>query len=184
VGLALALVLIGCSGGGGGGSNPVTCTSLSFDRALSTPASGDVYLEQAAGTCSTIDISVIVNDLAGIWTVGFDLTYPAAIVQYQSYVVGPLLLKGGVASPLVVIVQPTATGVRVSMSRVGSDPTVTAVGSESLITLRFSRVGAGTGLIDFDSSPTSISDVILDNSNPPVRSGVFGPGHGGMVIVP
>jgi hypothetical protein len=182
--VAIALLLAACSGGGGG-SDPVTCTSLSFDRALATPSAGDVYLEQAAGTCSTVDISVIVNGLSGIWSVSFDLVYPTALVQYQSYTLGPLLLKGNPQTPPLVVVQPTSGGLQVTMTRFLGDPNVSAVGSESLIVLRFQRVAAGTGLVDFDTSAGStVGEVILNDQGQPAASASFGPGHGGMVIVP
>lgn len=182
---AVALIVCGCSGGGGG-SDPVTCTSLSFDRALATPAGGDVYLDQAAGTCSTIDIAVLVNNLSGIWSVSFDMSYPTGLLAYQSFTVGPLLQKGAPLNAPVVVVKTSGSDVQVTMSRLGSDPPVSATGSESLITLSFARLAAGSAAIDFDSSVGStVGEIVLDNNTPPnVRPAIFGPGHGGMVVVP
>ena len=177
---AVALVVCGCSGGGSG-SDPVTCTNLSFDRALATPAGGDVYLDQAGGTCSTIDIAVLVNNLTGIWSVSFDISYPTGLLTYQSYTLGPLLQKGAPLYPPVVVVKTSGNDVQVTMTRFGSDPPVGATGSESLITLSFARVAAGSSAIDFDTG--GISDIILDD-NGIARPAVFGPGHGGMVVVP
>jgi hypothetical protein len=182
---AVALVVCGCSGGGGS-SDPVTCTSLSFDRALATPAGGDVYLDQAAGTCSTIDISVLVNNLTGIWSVSFDISYPTGLLAYQSATLGPLLQKGAPINPVVWVVKTSGSDVQVTMSRFGSDPPVGATGSETLITLSFARLAAGSAAIDFDTSGAStVGEIVLDNNSPPnVRPAVFGPGHGGMVVVP
>ena len=180
---AVTLIVCGCSGGGGG-SDPVTCTSLSFDRALATPSSGDVYLNQAAGTCSTIDIAVLVNNLTGIWSVSFDISYPTGLLAYQSFTVGPLLQKGAPLNAPVVVVTTSGSDVQVTMSRLGSDPPVGATGSESLITLSFARVAAGSAAIDFDSSGgSSVGEIILDDHGA-TRPAVFGPGHGGMVVVP
>jgi hypothetical protein len=182
---AVALILSGCSGGGGG-SDPVTCTNLSFDRALTTPAVNDVYLDQAAGTCSTIGIAVLVDGLSGIWSVSFDISYPASLLAYQSYTLGPLLQKGAPLNAPVVVVHTSGNDVQVTMSRLGSDPPVGATGSESLITLSFARLAAGSAAIDFDTSGAStVGEIVLDDNSPPtVRPAVFGPGHGGMVVIP
>ena len=178
--VAVALVVCGCSGGGSG-SDPVTCTSLSFDRALATPASGDVYLDQAAGTCSTIDIAVLVNNLTGIWSVSFDISYPTGLLSYQSYTLGPLLQKGAPFYAPIVVVKTSGSDVQVTMTRLHPDPPVGATGSESLITLSFARLAAGSASVDFDTG--GISDIILDD-NGISRPAAFGPGHGGMVVVP
>ena len=182
------LLLSACSGGGGGGddSNPVTCTNLTFDRALSTPAAGDVYFEQATGNCNQIDISVLISNLSGIYTVGFDLTYPSSLLQYQSYTLGPLMQKGNPQNTVFVQVATATSGViEVAISRLGQDAPVTASGSEGLITFRFSKVAAGAAVIDFDMSGNSmVSEAILDDDGPPGPSAQFGPGHGGLVTVP
>jgi hypothetical protein len=181
---AVALVLSGCSGGGGG-SDPVTCTNLSFDRALTTPAGGDVYLDQAAATCSTIDIAVLVNNLTGIWSVSFDISYPTSLLAYQSYKLGPLLQKGApLNTPLLVTVNTLGNDVQVLMTRFVPDPSVGAVGSESLITLSFARMAAGSAAIDFDTSVGSLVNERIIDDHGSTRPAVFGPGHGGMVMVP
>jgi hypothetical protein len=180
---AVVLIISGCSGGGGG-SDPMTCSSLTFDRALVTPATNDVYLDQAGGTCSMIDIAVLVTGLSGIWSVSFDISYPTGLLAYQSFTVGPLLQKGAPLNTPVVVVTTSGNDVQVSMSRLGSDPPVGAVGSESLITLSFARLAAGSAAIDFDSSGgSSVGEIILDDHGV-ARPAVFGPGHGGMVLVP
>lgn len=180
---AAVILVSGCSGGGGG-SDPITCTNLSFDRALTTPATNDVYLDQAAGTCSTIDIAVLVTGLQGIWSVSFDVSYPTSFLAYQSFTLGPLLQKGAPLNTPIVVIHTSGNDVQVTMSRLGSDPPVGAVGSESLITLSFARVASGSGFIDFDSSGGStVGEIILDDHGV-ARPAVFGPGHGGMVLIP
>jgi hypothetical protein len=180
----LLLCLVGCGGGGGGDSDPVTCTSLSFERALAAPSAGDVYFEESGSTCSTLEISVLISNLSGIFTAGFDLTYPASMLQYESYTLGPLLLKGNPQTPPFVLVTPVAGGLQITMTRFGPDPPVSATGSEALITLAFTRAGAGAGVIDFNAGPTSpVGEAILDDSGAP-RPATFVPGHGGMATVP
>lgn len=179
----LVLCLPGCGGGGGGDdSDPVVCPNLAFDRVLVTPADGDVYFQDSTSTCTTIDISVLVSNLSGIWTVGFDLTYPATLLQYDSYTLGPLLQKGNPQYSVVHDVKMVAGGLQVYMSRLATDPPVTAVGSEALLTLKFKRLGPGAAAIDFNTGG-GVSESIIDDGGLP-RPAVFAPGHGGMVMVP
>jgi hypothetical protein len=182
--LLAALLALSCGGGGGGGSDALPCTPLSFDRALSSLAVGDVYLDQASGTCSTIGISVLVDGVMNIWTVGFDLNFPAALLSYDSYTLGPLMLKGSPTFQPVVLLNQTAGSLHVSVSRFGTDPSVNANGSEALITFRFSRISAGSAGLDFDVSASSpITESIMDEHGT-AQPATFAPGHGGMVIVP
>lgn len=182
--MAVTLLAPGC-GGGGGGSDAVPCTSLSFDRALQSPANGDVYLDESNSTCSTVDVAVVVSNLNGIFTASFDVAYPPGLLQYSSYTLGPLMLKGAPVNAPLVIVTESAGSVQVTVTRFSPDPDVDAVGSEAMIYLRFARVGPGAGIIDFDTGvASSVGEVILDQSSPPVESGSFAPGHGGMVTVP
>lgn len=181
--VAAAALVLGC-GGGGGGSDAVPCTTLSFDRVLQTPADGDVYLDQSTGTCSTVDVGVVVTNLSGVFTAGFDIAYPANLLQYSSYTLGPLMQKDSPATaPLVIVTQSGGT-VQFSVTRFGPDPDVDAVGSEALIVLRFMRVASGAGAIDFDTSGTSaVGEVVLDQDGA-TRPASFAPGHGGMATVP
>jgi hypothetical protein len=179
--VAAILLTLGC-GGGGGGSDAIPCTALSFDRALQTPANGDVYLDQSNSTCSTVDVSVVVSNLSGVFTAGFDIAYPTNLLQYSSYTLGPLMQKDGPATPPLVIAIQAGGTVQISVTRFSPDPDVDAVGSEALIALRFVRVAPGAGIIDFDTSGTStVGEIIL---GPPARPASFAPGHGGIVTVP
>ncbi|HET8946608.1 MAG TPA: hypothetical protein VFQ07_06465, partial [Candidatus Polarisedimenticolia bacterium] len=110
----VALVLAACGGGGGGGDDHDSpmCTNLSFDRAMVTPGNGDIYMDQAASTCSSLDVVILVSNLTGIYTVGFDLKYPVGALQYQSYSLGPLMLKGNPSNVPFVQVTPLSTGIQ------------------------------------------------------------------------
>ena len=182
--LLATLLLVSCGGGGGSDSDPIPCTALTFDRALANLSNGDVYLDQASSTCSTVSISVLVNNLSNIYTVGFDLTFPANLLSYDSYTLGPLLQKGSPSFPVEVFITPSSGSLGVSVSRFGSDPSVNANGSEAVITLRFTRIAAGAAGVDFDvSGGSSNTETVLDENGAP-RPAIFAPGHGGMVIVP
>ena len=185
LGLCAALALGGCGGGGGGDDDDSPlCTNLSFDRAMVTPGIGDIYMDQAASTCSTLDVVILVSNLSGIFTVGFDLTYPTSALQYQSYTIGPLMLKGNPTQPPLVLVSPLATGIQVTMTRFGTDPPVSATGSEALVSLRFVRTGSASGAFDFNTGPGDlVTEAVLDQ-NGGTRPAVWTPNHGGMLIVP
>jgi hypothetical protein len=181
---SVAFLAVGCGGGGGGDSDVAPCTTLTFDRALTAPGNGDVYFQQANSTCSTIDVSVVISNLNGIWTTSFDIAYPANLLDFDDYELGPLLKKGPPVNPPQVILNDNPGNLEVTASRFGSDPDVDAVGSETLIVLKFRRVSPGAGGIDFDTSGTSpVAEVVL-NRNGNVRPAIFSPGHGGMAMVP
>jgi len=162
----------------------VVCTNLTFDRALVGPSAGDVYFDESSSTCSTLEVGILVSNLTGIFTAGFDLSFPPAMLQYDSYTLGPLLLKGNPQTAPFVLVTPVAGGLQITMTRFGPDLPVSAVGSEALITLRFTRVAPGAGAIDFNTGGgSSVGEAILDDNGVP-RPALFAPGHGGMVLVP
>src|SRR5713226_2804861 len=118
--MASLLVTLGCKAGANNndGSGPLPCTNLSFTRALSSPANGDVYLQGVTSTCSTIDVSVDVANLSGIFTVGFDLTFPSSIVSYQTFFKGSLLQKNNPATPpYFLVTNPSPGSLQVAMSR-------------------------------------------------------------------
>ncbi len=182
----LTLALGACKGGGGdSGSSPIPCTSLSFTPAISSASNGDVYLLQGSTSCSTVDVGVWITNVSGIFTVSFDLTYPASSVAYQSFVAGPVMSQGNPTNaPVFIVNNPSAGSLQVTMSRLHPDSSVQVTGAGLLITFRFAKVAAGTGTIDFDSSSSSlISEEIQDENGNQVAAS-FGPGHGGVVMVP
>jgi hypothetical protein len=184
VAIASSLLFAACGGGGGSDSNSPTCSPITFDRAIVSPVGGDVYMDTSTGTCSTIDIVILINGLSGIFTVSFDLNYPTSILDYQSYSLGPLILQGNPTKTPVVIVVPTAGGISVTATRLAPDGPVTATGSEAFLRLRFGRIASGSGPIDFDTSGGShVSEAVIDNFGTALIAS-FGPGHGGMVMVP
>jgi hypothetical protein len=135
-------------------------------------------------TCSTLDIQVYVSDLSGVFSVGFDLIYPADLLRYDGFTAGPLLAKGEPAVAPFFLVTGAAGSLEASMTRLFPDGGVTATGSEILVTLHFTIQASGTGIVDFDTSPASLSsEVILDDQGVR-RPAVFSPGHGGGVATP
>lgn len=183
--IATLLLAAGCKGGGSSGNDVIPCTNLSFTPALLSPANGDVYLQGITSNCNSVDVSVSIANLSGIFTVSFDLAYPPALVSYQSYIEGPVILQGSPANTPVFVVNSASSGsLQVTMSRLLPDDGVAVTGIGSLIIVRFSRVAKGSGTIDFDSSlGSTVSETIYDK-NHNVLAASFGPGHGGTVLVP
>jgi hypothetical protein len=187
--LAVALSILSAACGGGAAkeedNGPACVTELSFASAITSISAGDVYLQETVNSCSTVDVSVLVANLSGIWTVGFDLAYPASKVQYQSFTQGPLLKKGSPTNQPLFFVNNSSPGIlQVTMTRFPPDASVSAVGAEVLITFRFSKAAVGTGMIDFDSSQGStVAESIYDEQGNS-RPATFAPDHGGMVTVP
>ena len=184
--LLLAPMLTACSGGGDDdGPPPVACLDLDFIKAIGTVNAGSVYLRRSNNlSCSIVEVEVAISNLSSIFTVGFDLTYPGAVVEYDSAILGPLLQKDTPTNPPFMIVTPGAGNVMVSVTRLAPDPSIGAVGSEVLLTLKFRKVATGTGVIDFDSSGSSAVNEIVQDENGVTRPATFGPDHGGMVVVP
>ena len=183
IALALALTLTAC-GGDDNNNSTTPCTDMEFAASISTPGGGDVFLQKLPtifSTCSSIEVLVVVNDLTGIWTVGFDLTYPDTLVRFEKATLAPLLEQGAQTPPLV-LVNESPGSIQVSATRFLGDPSVDAVGPQVLMSLRFSRQSVGSGMIDFNSGG-AVSNEIRDESGN-VRPANFGPGHGGLLTVP
>ena len=127
---------------------------------------------------------MLVADLGGIFSVGFDLTYPEAILRYDGFTAGPLLWKRSPSVPPLSLVKESGGSLQVSMTRLAPDGDVAAVGGEILLTIHFTAIASGSGPIDFNTAPGSLfSEVVLDQ-NGLARPAVFSPGHGGAVTTP
>ncbi len=187
-GVALAVLCGACGGGGDDAPLSIGCTDLTFTASNVSPVPGDVYFLQTSSSCNTLEVGVFIQDLTGIFTVGFDLNYPDGELDFvMPPTIGPLLIKGSpVNAPIVIVREPTAGTLQVGVSRSSSDGTVDAVGSEMLIQFRFNKRVLGVGVIDFDMSGGSlVTEEVLDDAIPGnALPASFGPGHGGVVVVP
>jgi hypothetical protein len=130
-------------------------------------------------TCDQAQVEVTADAIAGVFTVSFDMRYPATLVKYSGYTLGPLLQRAPVANtPLCVIREPAPGMLQVTMTRFAPDRGISATGSEVLLVLRFARVAAGSGDIDFNLDPASaVREQIVDDAGGAVTAR-FGPGHG------
>ena len=161
------------------------CSPLTFRNSLQEPRPGDLYLRAGRATCTSLEIEIAAQDVSGIFTVGFDLAYPADQLKFEGHAAGPLLTQNAPRTPPLVLARGAGAGrVQVSITRFAPDGSAAAEGSEVVLTLRFSRLAAGTGSIDFGFEPGSgVAERILDDQGEPVTAR-FGPGHGGTVVVP
>jgi hypothetical protein len=161
------------------------CPLPSFRSSLQEPHAGDLYLRVGRATCTTLEIEVAVSDVAGLFTMAFDLAYPADLLKFEGHAAGPLLTQNAPRTPPLVLARASGAGrLQVSITRFAPDGAAAAQGSEVILILRFSRLAAGTGPIDFGLDPGSaVAERILDDKGEPVTAS-FGPGHGGTVVVP
>ena len=160
------------------------CRPLALHGALANPRPGDLFLRPGAVTCDQAQIEVAADAVAGVFTASFDLRYPAALVKYTGFTVGPLLMQTPVATQPLCLVQESSPGVlEVTMTRFAPDRGVAAQGSETLLVLRFARVAPGSGGVDFNLDPSSpVAERIVDDAGSVVAAR-FGPGHGLKLIV-
>jgi hypothetical protein len=165
--------------------NASTCAPLAVEPTLTTPQTGDIYLRGGTATCTTIEVEVAARNLDGLFTAGFDLRFPAALLKYEGYTGGPILAKGSPKTRPFFLVQNPATGtLQVTMTRFSPDGDVAVQGRDTLLVLLFSRVAPGQGAIDFDQAADSPIVERIVNAAGVAVSARFGPGHGAAVSVP
>jgi len=155
------------------------CRPLSLHGSLANPRPGDLFLRAGTTTCDQAEVEVAADAVAGIFTTSFDLRYPATLVKYSGFTVGPLLQRAPVASQPLCLVQESSPGVlQVTMTRFAPDRGVSSQGSETLLVLRFARVAPGSGDVDFNLDASSpVAERIVDDAGSVVAAR-FGPGHG------
>lgn len=183
-----ALLLALCTAaelGGGARSVWPSCPPAAFRQDLESPQAGDLYLRAGRASCTTLEIDLVAHGVEGAFTLSFDLRYPADLLKFEGHAPGPLLAKGAPRTPPLFLVRSPETGrVQASLTRFAPDGAVAAEGSETLLTLRFSRMAPGSGTVDFALGADSpVAERILDHRGQPV-SARFGPGHGGVATFP
>jgi len=155
------------------------CKPLSLHGSLANPRPGDLFLRSGTTTCDQAEVEVTADAVAGVFTASFDLRYPAALVKYTGFSLGPLLLRAPVATKPLCLVQESSPGsLQVTMTRFAPDRGVSAEGGETLLVLKFARVAPGSGDVDFNLDPASpVAEKIVDDAGSAVAAR-FGPGHG------
>lgn len=147
----LAAVGVACGGGGGGGGpTQPPLPSLVFTPA-GAAANGSVALVRSNGTDpTTLVLEVRVREVAGLYGVAFDLTFPETVLRFDTASEGSFLSAGGAATAFQVA--PVGSGrLVVGLSRLGSIGGV-AGGEGLLLTLRFTAIAAGSGNLAFSAN--------------------------------
>lgn len=155
------------------------CKPIWLHGTLANPRPGDLFLRPGSTTCDQANLEVTVDAVTGVFTASFDLRYPAALMKYTGFSLGPLLLRSPVATKPICLVQESSPGaLQITMTRFAPDHGVSAEGSEALLVLNFERVAPGAGEVDFNLDPSSpVADRIVDDAGGTVAAR-FGPGHG------
>ncbi len=144
--LAVSAACGGGGGGGGGGTEPPP------PRVSFTPTTGggttSISLTQGAATTETaLFLEVRANQVAELYGLAFDLTYPTAVVTYRRVVEGPFLVQA--ASTSLQVTEASPGRLIVGHSRLG--PAGGVSGSGVVMTLEFALAGSGSGPMAFQN---------------------------------
>ncbi len=150
--LSSALVLTfvaACGGGGGGGGGPTAPpppqTGITFTANGSTGAN-TVTLAQGGGTTgTTLVLEVRANQVAGLFGLAFELTYPSSVLAFTTATEGTVLSNGAPTS--FQALESSPGNLVVGLTRLGTGAGLDANGV--LLTLTFSAPGAGNGPFTF-----------------------------------
>jgi hypothetical protein len=163
--LALTIVLSGCTSDDEEDSgDPLSC-SLNTSFSEGSPASGSIILQTAATSCGRLSLDVTLTGISNVFTIGFDVTYPAGMLSLDGYSEGPLLSQGSPAtSPFFSVAEIGPGRIAVFATRFSPDGDVHAPGDTVLLTLNFRANSIGEGTIVFDLSTSPVEEQVLDSS--------------------
>lgn len=141
-------VSTGCGGGGGGGPtspppiDPPSSISFSADGAA---GANSISLSSGGGSSSTFILDVDAQSVTDLYGVSFILEFPNDLLSFvrNSETEGTFLSENGAVDTDVQASLRKAGEVTVGISRLGEVPG--ASGSGMLLSLEFSRNGAGSG---------------------------------------
>jgi hypothetical protein len=160
-----ALLLLACGGGGGGGGGggtpmePVPAITLT----ASPPAGAGIGLARSArSTASLLVLEVRASAVTGLYGVAFDLSYPAAALDFTAFRPGEFLTAGGAAVSTQVF-ESAPGNLVVGITRVGN--VAGAAGDGVLVELELQSVASGSGSLAFrenaafraDGSPMTLA---------------------------
>ena len=170
--LAAAVLLTACAGKeeDDGGGDPLSCT-LNTGFVGRSIATGTIILQLSSATCGNLDLDVVFSGISNVFTVGFDITYPAAILTFDGFTSGPLLKQGSPATPPFFSVTESSPGrLVIFASRFSPAGAVDSAGASTLMTLSFSADAIGQGPVVFDLSSSPVEDQVLDESGTAVAA--------------
>lgn len=139
---------VGCGGGGGGGGGTqppppaIVFAPASFAGANSVSLNDD-----GSGGATTLTLQVVVQQIADLYGVAFDLDYPATALRFLDAAQGSVLAAGG--APVSLQAAETIKGhLVVGISRLGNVSGLTSA-TGIVLTLRFEATTAGSGAFSF-----------------------------------
>ena len=134
---------------------------------------GGLRMESPASTCTTLDVDVLVDRTDGIRNINLYLSYPANLLSYTGYTVGPLAGEGTNCIVLAGDSQTSGT-IGISMACQGSVPSPPSfLQYTTLLTLHFVRAGGifGDDIFYMSVPPTHPNwpEIVADSTtiNPP-----------------
>lgn len=148
---AAALLVFAALAACGGGSPtsppppPPPAAGLTFTPGGTSGGAAVVLSRTGATGGRDLDLAVEARQVGNLYGVAFDLGYPPSVLSYQGATPGDFLATGGFQVSLQVAEQ--SGNLIVGVTRLGAVPG--ASGSGTLLTLRFSAVGSGTGSLSF-----------------------------------
>jgi Cohesin domain len=158
----LVLALSACGGGGGGGGTPteqppppVTQPQIVFSPQGAAGAKSVFLTSGSATNANTLFLEVRASQVTDLYGVAFDLTYPAAQLQFVQASPGPMLGAAG-------SVQAASGGTGnliVGGTHLGNVPG--SNGSGVVMTLQFNAIAAGQGTFQFSRNSVLDSDGAL-----------------------
>lgn len=163
--LATTMLIAACGGSADSGSgDPLSCSlNTSFSGRATAP--GTIILQMSAASCASLDLDVVFTGISGVFTVGFDITYPTAILAFNGYTQGPLLKQGSPATPPYFNVTELSPGrIAVFATRFSPDGGVDSSGAGTLMTLRFRATALGEGPVVFDLASSPVQEQVLNAS--------------------
>jgi hypothetical protein len=147
--LVLILGLAACGGGGGGGGpSPPTQPTASVTFTPATSGVPAIRLERNGTGATTLNLDVVADGVTNLYGVAFDLSYPANLLRFDGASEGPFLAATGLSTELLV----DAAGGRLVVGATRLGAVGGAAGTGSLLTLRFTAVGSGTGTFAFSAN--------------------------------
>ncbi len=138
----------GCGGGGGGGGGPTQPQAGVTFTPASSPGARSVFLRQGAGGSTTsLVLEVAANQVENLYGVAFDLTFPSALLDFESVAEGSFLGAPGGGQTSLQLAEVSAGRLVIGLTQLGE--AAGASGSGTLLTLRFSSLAAGSQALAF-----------------------------------
>lgn len=151
------LASIACGGGGGGGGGTpappppptVPVAGITY-TAGSAPAQESITLVQGAVSTTELTLEVRAVNVEDLFGVSFDLTFPSSLLRLDSVTEEPWLSSNGAAQTSFLTNDSQAGTLVVGFSRLGA--VAGRTGSGTLMTLRFTATGTGSGTFSFSNN--------------------------------